>query len=87
MRLVVVEVERRRQFAGGVDELHAVFLDEVAVLHLVEHLEPLEHPVRFGDQRFADVEAREMLALEELDVVAVLGDAASRPCCRPARRR
>jgi hypothetical protein len=46
VRLVVVEVERRRFLAGGVHELHAVLLDEVALLHLLEHVEPLEAPSR-----------------------------------------
>ncbi len=46
VRLVVPEVERRRQLAAGVDELHAVLLDEVALLHLVEHVEPLRAPSR-----------------------------------------
>ena len=72
VRLVVPEVERRRQLAARVDELHAVLLDEVALLHLVQHAEPLEHPVGLGDQRLADVEAREALALEERDAL--------RPC-------
>ena len=66
VRLVVEEVERLAKLAVLVDELHAVLLDEVAPLHLVEHVEPLEHPIRFGDQRFADVEPREVLAFEEL---------------------
>ena len=65
VRLVVPEVERRRQLAAGVDELHAVLLDEVAALHLLEHAEPLQHPVGFGNQRLADVEARKSLALEQ----------------------
>ena len=59
VRLVVPEVERRRQLAVGADELHAVLLDEVAGLHLRQHAEPLQHPVGLGDQRLADVEARE----------------------------
>ena len=83
VRLVVPEVERRRQLAGGVDELHAVLLDEVALLHLRQHVEPLEHPVRLGDQRLADVEARKVLALEELDAVARAGRAASRRSSPP----
>ena len=33
-----------------------------------------EHPVGFGNQRLADVEARKVLALEELDAIALLGD-------------
>jgi len=50
VRLVVPEIERRRQLAVGIDELHAVLLDEVALLHLLEHVEPLQHPVGLGDQ-------------------------------------
>ena len=74
VRLVVPEVEGRRQLAVRVDELDAVLLDEVALLHLRQHVEPLQHPVGLRDQRLADVEAREALALEELDRVALLGD-------------
>ena len=68
VRLVVVEVERRRLLPGRVDELHAVFLDEGAGLHLVEHVQTLEHPIGFGNQRLADVEAREFLALVEANL-------------------
>ena len=74
VRLVVPEVERRGQLAVRVDELHAVLLDEVALLHLRQHVQPLEHPVGLRNQRFADVKARETLALEELDAIAALGD-------------
>src|SRR5207237_5868682 len=67
MRLVVPEVEWRRQLALGIDELHAMLLDEMALFHLVEHLEPLEDPVGFRDERFADMEARKALALAQDD--------------------
>ena len=73
VRLVVPEVERRRQLAGGVDELDAVLLDEVALLHLRQHVEPLQHPVGFGNQRFADVKAGKVLALEDRDAQTLLG--------------
>ena len=65
VRLVVPEVERRGQLAAGADKLDTVLLDEVAGLHFRQHVEPLEHPVRFGNQRLADVKAREFLALEQ----------------------
>ena len=74
MRLVIDEVERLRELAVLVDELHAVLLDEGAFLHLVEHVQPLEHPVGLRDQRFADVKAREMFALEQLHPMPLLGD-------------
>ena len=74
MRLVVPEIERGRLLSVGVDELHAVLLDEVALPQLVEHAQPLKYPVGFRDQRFADVEPREALAFEELDAVAALRD-------------
>src|SRR5262245_38667690 len=74
VRLVVPEVEGRRQFAVRAHELNAVLLDEVALLHLRQHVEALQHPVGFGDQGLADVEARELLALEELDRDALLGE-------------
>ena len=44
----------------------------MALLHLRQHVEPLEHPVRLGNQRFADVKPRKMLALEQLDAVPAL---------------
>ena len=74
MRLVVHEIERLGQLAVLIDELHAVFLDEMAGLHLRQHAEPLEHPIGLGNQRLADVKARELLALEELHAQAMLGD-------------
>ena len=74
VRLVVVEVERRRELAARVHELHAVLLHEVALLHLLQHANPLEDPVGLGNQRFADVKAGERLALEEPDCVAAIGD-------------
>src|SRR5262249_43256119 len=74
VRLVVPEVERRGLLSLCVDELHAVLLDEVALLHLFEHVEPLQDPVGLGNERFADMKAREGLAVEELDRAAVLGE-------------
>jgi hypothetical protein len=72
VRLVLVEVERLRQLAALVDELHRVLLDEVARLHLLQHPGPLQPVVGVRDHRLADVEAREVLALEQLDAVALL---------------
>ena len=46
----------------------------MALLHLRQHVQPLQHPVGFRDQRLADVEARKVLALEQLDLVAALRD-------------
>src|SRR5687768_8350535 len=73
MRFILPEIERGRQFAAGVYELDAVLLDEVAGLHLVQHVEPLEDPVGLRNQRFADVKSGETLALEQVDLDAVLG--------------
>ena len=36
--------------------------------------EPLEDPVGLRDERLADVKARKCLALEQLDLEAVLGE-------------
>src|SRR5262249_27318755 len=44
---VVPEIKGSRQLAPGIDKLDAVFLDEVAFLHLLQHSQPLEHPVGF----------------------------------------
>src|SRR5262245_1168542 len=74
MRLVVPEIEWRGLFSLGVHELNAVLLDEVAALHFRQHVQPLQNPVGFGDQRLADVESGEMFTFEELDLIAVLGD-------------
>ncbi len=87
VRLVVPEVERRRQLAGRVDELDAVFLDEVAVLHFGQHVQPPQHPIGFGDQRFADVETGEVLAFEQRDVETLVGKQVSIPSTPPVRRR
>src|SRR6266550_2272200 len=72
MRLVILEVERRRELPARVDELHAVLLDEMARLHLRQHVQPLQHPVGFRDERFADVKTRKPLALEQLDLDTLL---------------
>ena len=72
VRLVVPEVERRRELPVGVRELHAVLLDEAARLHLRQHVEPLEHPVRLGNERLADVKPRKALAFEQLHAHALL---------------
>jgi hypothetical protein len=74
MRLVVEKIERGGYLAAGTDELNAIFLDEMARIHFVEHFEPAEDPIGLRDQRLADVEAREPLALEELDSMAPLGN-------------
>jgi hypothetical protein len=44
----------------------------VAALHLLEHVQPLQHPVGFGDQRFADVKAGKLLSFEEADFQSAL---------------
>src|SRR5579875_2930631 len=72
VRLVVVEIKRGRFLALGVDKLDAVFLDERTGLHFVEHFETFEDPISLWNQRLTDMEAREALALEELDFAAVL---------------
>src|SRR5262249_54543400 len=66
-------------------ELDAVLLDEGTGLHLVEHLEPLEHPVGLRNERLTDVEARKTLTLEQLDSIALLGEQGrNRAARRPA---
>ena len=72
VRFVVPEVERGRQLAARIYELHAVLLDEVAPLHLRQHVETLQDPVGLRNQRLADVEARKFLALEQPHTNATL---------------
>ena len=74
VRLMLDEVKRLAEppFVG--DELHAVLLDEVAALHFGQHVQPLKHEVSAGNERFADVKPRKVLALEEADLVPLLGD-------------
>jgi hypothetical protein len=74
VRFVVPEVEGFGKPALLVHELDAVLLHEVAVAQLGEHAQPFEHPIGLRDQRLADVEAGEVVALKELDAVALLGD-------------
>ena len=74
VRLVIAEVKRLGELSLLRDELHAVLFDKPAPLQFGEHAEPLEHPEGLGDQRFADVIAGEMLALEQLHPKACLGD-------------
>ena len=74
MRLVIEEVERLRKLASLVDELNGVLLNEMAPFQLGEHVQPFEYVVGVRDQRLTDMEAREFLAFEELDLVALLSD-------------
>src|SRR5262249_44102041 len=74
VRLIFPEVKRSGELARSADELNAVFLDEVAALHLLKHLEPFEDPIRLGNQRFADVETWKAFALEKNDAMALLRD-------------
>ena len=46
----------------------------MAGLHLRQHVQALEDEVSAGNERFADVEAREVVALEELHFMARLSD-------------
>ena len=73
MGFVVPEIKGRRQFAVRVDELHAVLLDEVAVLHFRQHVQALQNPISLGNQRFTDVETRETLALETVKLAIDYG--------------
>jgi hypothetical protein len=56
-----------------VDKLNAVFFGEVARLHFVQQANPLDCSVTKWDQRFANMETREVIALEDRDSVASLG--------------
>ena len=51
-----VEIERLQ--GDVLANFPTVLLDEAALLHLRQHVEPLEHPVGLGDERFADVKPR-----------------------------
>src|SRR4051812_21470613 len=46
----------------------------MALLHLLQHADPLQHPVGFGDERFADMESREAFAFEQSDAPAAVGN-------------
>src|SRR6185369_11352132 len=74
MRLVVPEIKRSGELAVRIDELDAVLLYEVALLHLGQHVQTFQHPIRFRNQRFADVEPWELLTLEQFDRTALLGE-------------
>src|SRR5207249_9614377 len=68
------EVKRLGQLALLANELNAVLFDEPASPHLGQHVEALENPVGLGNERLADVKAREALALEQLNLDALLSD-------------
>src|SRR5206468_1162573 len=72
VRLVVPEVEWRRQLSAGAHKLHTVLLDEMAAAHLVQHVQTPQHPVCFRDERFADMEAGKVLPFEQLDLKTLL---------------
>src|SRR5262249_46335919 len=65
-------VKRRGHLPAGIDELDAVLLDEAALLHLRQHVEPLQHPVRFGNQRLADMKPWKLFTLEQLHAQPLL---------------
>src|SRR4051794_11947897 len=46
----------------------------MALLHLLQHADPLQHPVGFGDERFADMESREAFSFEQSDAPAAVGN-------------
>ena len=73
MRLVVPEIEGRGEASLRADKLDAVLLHEVALLHLGQHVEPLEDPVSFGNERFAYMKAGKVFAFEEFNAAALLG--------------
>ncbi len=74
VRLVVVEIKGLRKPAALADELDAVLFYEGAAAHFFEHVEPLEDPICLGDEGFADVKSREVVALEEDDGDTLLGE-------------
>src|SRR5262245_54288295 len=74
VRPVVPKVKGRRAFAAWREKLNAVFLDEIALLHLRQHVQAVQDPVRFGNQRFTDVKAWESFPLEEFYATALLSD-------------
>ena len=49
------------------------FCDERALLQCIEHAEPLEDPIRFGHERFADFAARLDIALQKQHAKAGVG--------------
>src|SRR5262245_40802629 len=74
VRPVVPKIKGGRAFAARSKELNAVFLDEITLLQLGQHVQALEHPIRFGNQGFTDVEPWEPFPLEEFYAVALLRD-------------
>ncbi len=46
---VVVEIKRSRELATGVNELNAVLVNETTGLHLGQHIQAFQHPVRLRD--------------------------------------
>ena len=72
-RVVPREQKRRRLLAAAADELHADLFDERALLQAFEHAQPLEHPIRLGHQRFADLAARLDVALQEQRAITGVG--------------
>jgi hypothetical protein len=74
MGIILLEAERFGQFAVLVDKLNAILFGEMARLHLVQKSDSFDRTVAERDQRFADVEAWEMISLEDRDSVASLGE-------------
>ena len=72
--IMLLEKERAGFLAGAADKLHACFLHVVTLLHPVKHAEPLEAPVGFRHQRFADMKTGNRLAFQKQGLVASLGN-------------
>jgi hypothetical protein len=71
--VVLLEAEWLGKLSLFVDKLDAILFREMARLHFVQQANSLDCPVTKWDQRFADVEAREVIAFEDRDSVASLG--------------
>jgi hypothetical protein len=71
--VVLFEAEWLGEFSVFIDKLNSVFFGEVARLHFVQQADSLDCSVTKWDQRFAYVEAWEVIAFEDRDSVASLG--------------
>jgi hypothetical protein len=72
MRAMIMKVERLGQFSVLRDKLCRFLPNKRAGGKLGQHLQPLEHPIRFRDERFADVKAWKMSPFKESNLVSLL---------------
>ena len=73
VRFVIREIKRCGKFAIRANKLNAMFFHKVALAQLVQHAQLLQNPIRFGNQRFTNVEAWKPFPFKQSNIKSTLG--------------